>query len=226
MMTAWWTDLRRRTLLAAAPGGALERYLATPFPSPRLDYREVRFLALDFETTGLNPKRGAILSFGYLSVEGARIRLSEANCGLVRSTRAVEKSATIHGIFDDALAEGLAPKAALDAVLTALTGRALLVHHAPIELGFLNAACRRHYGSPFVARTVDTLALARRRLERRAQPFGAEALRLYALREQRGLPRYRGHDALTDALATAELFLTVAAEMAQSERLPLRRLLY
>ncbi len=225
-MTAWWTDLRRRTLLAKAPEGALKRYLETPFPSPRLDYREARFLALDFETTGLSPKRDAILSFGYLPVEGARIRLSEANYGLVKTPRAVEKSATIHGLFDDVLAEGLEPKAALDAVLDALTGRVLLVHHAPIELGFLNAACRHLYGLPFLAHAVDTLALARRRLEQRAQPFTPEALRLYTLREQHQLPRYRSHDALADALATAELFLAMTAEIAQGERLPLRKIQY
>ena len=225
-MKAWWTDLRRRALLTKAPEGALKRYLEVPFPPPHLDYREVRFLALDFETTGLDPKRDAVVSFGFLPVEGARIQLSGANCGLVKTPRGVDKSATIHGLFDDALAEGLELSAALDTILTALTGRVLLAHHAPIELGFLNAACRRHYGLPFLAHVVDTLALARRRLERRAQPLTAEALRLSTLRERHHLPRYKSHDALSDALATAELFLALSAEHSGNEPLSLKRLLY
>ena len=57
-------------------------------------------------------------------------------------------------------------------------------------------------------------------LERRAvaggwgsEPEGG-ALRLWAARERRGLPVYRAHEALTDALACAELYLAQAAELA------------
>ena len=226
MISAWWGDLRRRALLSKAPEGALKRYLGTPWPAPHLDYRAVDYLALDFETTGLKPKRDAVVSFGYLPLGGSRIRLSGANYSLVQTSQPVEQSATIHGLFDDAVAAGLESKVALDTVLTALTGRVLLVHYAPIELSFLNALCRYHYGLPFVARVVDTLALARRRQARRAEPLDAEALRLYTLRERYDLPRYKSHNALADALATAELFLALAAERAGDRALTLERLLY
>ena len=39
-------------------------------------------------------------------------------------------------------------------------------------------------------------------------------LRLFNLRPHFGLPQYKAHNALYDALATAELFLAMAAEMA------------
>jgi len=54
--------------------------------------------------------------------------------------------------------------------------------------------------------------LARRAMERRQQPFRARDLRLFNLRASHHLPRYPAHNALSDALATAELFLALAAE--------------
>jgi len=97
-------------------------------------------------------------------------------------------------------------------LLDTLAGRAILVHHAAVERDFLNAACERLYGVPFVGRFIDTEALARRAMERRQQPWRGTDLRLFNLRRAYRLPRYPAHNALSDALATAELFLALAAE--------------
>lgn len=40
------------------------------------------------------------------------------------------------------------------------------------------------------------------------------------------LPRYPAHHALSDALATAELFLTEMAAIAESSPMPLKKMLY
>ena len=60
---------------------------------------------------------------------------------------------------------------------------------------------------------IDTLTLARKWLARRNKEPEQGALRLYALRERYGLPRYNAHNALSDALATAELFLAQVEHM-------------
>ncbi|MBS3942447.1 MAG: hypothetical protein KG028_15925 [Actinobacteria bacterium] len=60
----------------------------------------------------------------------------------------------------------------------------------------------------------DTLRLQRRVLGGRWHPPEPEELRLQAARERFGLPRYRAHDALTDALACAELYLAQVARLA------------
>ena len=67
-------DLRRRWLLRKAAKGPLHDYLSTAFAKPSADYREVQFLAIDLETTGLDPRRDDILSIGYVSIRGNRIR--------------------------------------------------------------------------------------------------------------------------------------------------------
>ncbi len=101
----------------------------------------------------------------------------------------------------------------------------MLGHHVRIERQFLDAACRRLYGTGFLVPVADTEALIHRWLERRDQVLGGRDLRLHALRTRFGLPRYTAHNALTDALATAELFCAFVANANLESSLPLKRFL-
>ena len=122
----------------------------------------------------------------------------------------MNQSATVHGLKDCDVAEGAELSQALDEFLSALAGRVLVAHHAPLDLGFLDRACIDIYGVPLIARCVDTLELEKRRRAHRNQEHKAGQLRLGALREHYGLPRLRAHNALADAIATAELLLVMA----------------
>lgn len=225
----------RRTKLAgqatqAEGAGVLAAYLATPPPDPDTDIRDLPILAVDMETTGLDPKRDRLLSVGFVALNGLEIDLSTAGHLVIRqevgqSSAGVGQSATVHGLTDDALAAGVPLREAVEQLLTALTGRAMLVHFADIETGFLNAACEQLYGVGATTTCIDTIELHRRLLTGGGDnvlPVGA--LRLAAAREALGLPRYGAHEALTDALACAELYLAQVARMAGDARMPLRRL--
>jgi DNA polymerase-3 subunit epsilon len=89
------------------------------------------------------------------------------------------------------------------------------VHYAKIERDFLEAATKRVYGKSLPFLMVDTMQIERRKLERTHQPIQSNQLRLANLREQYDLPRYGAHNALEDAVATAELFM---AQLAQRQR--------
>jgi len=187
-------------------------YLSQPFPSGSQDYRDVDYLALDLETTGLDAKKDVILSFGYVTVRGTRIDLSSARHQVVRISRAIpEASAVIHQITDDQAARGDALEDALGALLAALAGKVMIAHHARIEVSFVGAACKRLYGQGLLVPVLDTQAVAHRTLERRQIAFKGSDLRLHALGDRYNLPRYGAHNALSDALAAAELFLAQAA---------------
>jgi DNA polymerase-3 subunit epsilon len=69
------------------------------------------------------------------------------------------------------------------------------------------------YGAPLVLPTIDTQALAQRLMRNRNQFVRSASLRLFNLRSYYGLPRYKAHNALSDALATAELFLALAEDI-------------
>lgn len=191
--------------------------------------REVELLAVDLETTGLDPDRHEILSVGMVPVRGLTIELSGARQYAVRPVgpTGVGESATVHGITDDAAAGAAPLERVLPEVLDGLDGRLLLAHHTPIEVGFLRAACRAHGLRWPDVTAVDTVRLQRRVL-RRGMALGHvpdEELALAAARRHLGLPRYRSHEALTDALACAELFLAQVAALSGDGELRLRGLL-
>jgi DNA polymerase-3 subunit epsilon len=206
---------RERALRAAAPG-PLRDHLAVPLPDVGMPLADARLLAVDIETTGLDPRRDRVLSLGWVPVDGGRVVLGGAGRVVVRDEGAagVGQSATVHGLTDDRLADGVPLEDAVARLLAALTGRVLLAHFARIETGFLSAACERAWGAGLPCVVVDTFDLERRVV---AGGWGAEpergALRLWTARERRGLPVYRAHEALTDALACAELYLAQRAEL-------------
>jgi DNA polymerase III subunit epsilon len=207
---------RERALRTAAPG-PLRDYLAAALPGPETPLADLRLLAVDIETTGLDPRRDRMLSIGWLPVHGGRIELGGAGRVVVRDTggaAGVGQSATVHGLTDDRLAGGVPVEEAVARLLDALAGRVLLAHFAQIETGFLAAVCERAWGAGMPCVVVDTFELERRVV---AGGWGAEpargALRLWTARERRGLPVYRAHEALTDALACAELYLAQRAEL-------------
>lgn len=198
-------------------------FLSEPFPGGGRDYRDVDYLALDLETTGLDAKKDVILSFGYVTLRGARIDLSSAHHQVVRISRAIpEASAVIHQITDDQSAGGAELEDALAGLLQALAGKVMIAHHARVELGFVGAACKRLYGQGLLVPVVDTQVVARRTLERRQIAFKGSDLRLHALGDRYNLPRYGAHNALSDALAAAELFLAQAAHKDVGKGLALR----
>lgn len=206
------TDFRRRHLLARAPAGPLRDYLTVPPPAPDCRCDAVPYLALDLETTGGDPAQDEIVSFGWVAVDGTRIDLATARHRIVRLGGAMTPtSATVHRITDDEAAAGVPLAEALGELLAALAGRVLIAHHARTELGFVATACRRVYGGNIVIPAVDTLDIAARYRANPERPPPPDSLRLGSLRRQYGLPRYPAHNALSDALSAAELYLALLA---------------
>ncbi len=206
--------LLRRFLLTRATPTAFRHYLETSLPGLRQNMSELELLALDFETTGLDPRSEAILSIGYVVIRDNRILLREsAHHQIQVNTPIPEQSVRIHHITDERAQRGEHLSSVMPILLEAMAGRVLLAHHASIECGFLNAACRRLYGYPLPMRFIDTLALERCRAARRQVTLAPGQLRLFNLRDQYGLPRYQAHNALIDAIATAELFLVQLAQI-------------
>lgn len=199
-----WQIHRLRGKAEAAP---LLTYLESPQAQHGLDWRKARYLALDLETSGGDAARDDILSFGWVCIDDAEVRLSSAHHRLVQPRRSLtEANVSIHRITDDRAAEGEALRDVLTDFLADLQGRVLVAHYSPTEVGFIDAACRACFGGRFRPPVIDTLILARRAID---TPYPG-SLRLASLRARHHLPRYPMHHALSDALAAAELFLAQA----------------
>ncbi len=185
------------------------------FSSPAWD--SVVYWALDLETGGLDPKRDPIVALGMLPIRGGRVRLGEGYRTLVRPAdgRAIDPhSVRAHQLVWGEVKDAPEVAEVLPEVDRRLAEGVLLVHHRAIDVTFLKDAYRRcgmKWPAPPVVDTVDLLVKQAHKahLARPELPADPPALNLSAARELNGLPLYQAHDALTDALATAELFLVL-----------------
>lgn len=206
-------NFRRKRLLKKLAPGTMHDFYAVPFPQPGDDCRKLEFVALDLETTGIDAQKDEILSIGLVGLRGLEVQLQSAQHRLIRPQSAIpEKSAVIHHITDDEAAGGESLPEVLKELMPLLAGKVLIAHHARFEMLFLGRACERYFGTPFLMPVIDTQDVARRSLERRNVSYKAQELRLAELRVRYGLPRYRLHNALSDALAAGELFLAQLAQ--------------
>ena len=207
MLKRWVVRLRQRRYLAQCQGTAMERYLAKELPDLQDDLHRAKYLAVDLEMTGMNAQSDHILSVGFVPVDNLRVILSGASHQLVSSDLGVGQSAIIHGIHDRDIDEAEGLRQAMDTLLAALRGRVMVVHCASLDMAFLQQACLKLYGVPLLVPVVDTMALEDQRLQRNSNGQHGQSLRLSESRRRYNLPDYSAHNALVDAVSTAELFL-------------------
>lgn len=218
-------QLRRLAYRGRTQGSALERCWRTPLPSTASDWRDCRLLACDAEMSGLDPARAELLSLGWVVLDRGAIQLDSAEHHLVQSTHSVGQSAAIHQLRDCDLADARPFALVAQDFLTAAAGSVLVFHHATLDLAFLDQACRQWFQSPLLLPFVDTMAVEQAVLSRRDQPSRAGELRLQACRDRYNLPHFHGHNALLDALATAELLIALASHRSAGHELTLGQLM-
>ncbi len=190
---------------------ALLSFWEPPLPDCDQDWRKQDYLVCDAEMSGLDPREAELLSLGWVAIHRGEIDLASADHRLIRNQSSVGQSAAIHQLRDCELQEGESLREVILTLLAAARGRTLVFHHAPIDLAFLNRACREVLGAPMLAPVADTLAIERLRMSRANHIPGKGELRLQACRERYGLPPHKAHNALSDAMATAELMLAQCA---------------
>jgi len=197
-----------RSRPAASDAGAAE-YASAAVPRRSVPWRAASWVALDFELTGLDPRRDEIISFGAIPIDSGRVQLGAAVSALVRPTHEIgEASIRVHGIRAADLARAPSLRESIGVLLGAIAGRAVVAHSAHVERAFLKRALREH-GLRMRGQLVDTELLGRLWLHQRDGRWRGR-LSLSELAGELGLPAERPHDALADALTTAQVFIALA----------------
>jgi len=200
----------------------LGRSLAPARSARRRPWREASYVALDFETTGLDPERDDVISFGAVRIDRGRIRLADSSYALVKPQIAPSpRSVVVHGIRHQDLATAGEAGEARRRLAEALRGRFLVTWYGTVENAFL---AKLFGGRPskrsWRRRNVDVRGLAI------AQGLGASgSLSLSAAAERLGVPVDDPHHAFDDALVTAELFLVLASRSTSNGRESVGRLI-
>ena len=180
---------------------------------------DLEYLCVDLEMSSLDPGQGDIISAGWVLIRNRTIELSSAEHHLLEIDGSVGESATIHSIRDCELDDGSPPEAMLSLLLKLARGRVLVFHNADLDIRFLNKLSRSVIGIPLVLRVIDTLFIEKHRLEKSGQPIKRGALKLDTCHSRYSLPSYSAHNALQDALATAELLLAQMSTMSKNSKL-------
>ena len=164
----------------------------------------MREVVLDTETTGLDPGSGhRIVEVGAVELVNHIPSGKRFQRYLDPERDMPEDAERVHGLTRAFLAGHKRFAEEADAILAFIGDAKLVMHNATFDLGFLNAELERIERPPIpMARTVDTLALARRKYP------GAPAS-LDALCKRFGIDRSarEKHGALLDAELLTEVYL-------------------
>lgn len=198
----------------SARSPALAAYFAAGLPPADMAISEAPLLALDVETTGLDPRRDAIVSIGLIPFDSSRIHLAGRRYWIVQPDCPLNsQSVTLHHITHADISHAPDFVTVLPELLNAMAGCLPVVHYRKIERSFLDAAATRWLQEGFQFPTIDTMEIEARRYRsglwsrwKRWLGHPPVSIRLHDSRARYHLPYYQAHHALVDALATAELF--------------------
>ncbi len=187
---------------------------------------QVRFVVLDCETTGLDPRRDRIVSMGAVALTGGEIDLGDTFESLLRVLH--NTAATlVHGITRDETREGVGEDEALAGLLGYLRDGVVVGHHIGHDLAMVDAALARHQVPGLLNRHLDTGELASL-LEADGAFSGQpplDDLSLDGLCRRFDIAPYDRHTAPGDAFLTAQILLRLLRLAARRGRRTLSALL-
>lgn len=178
-------------------------------------WTQARFCVLDVETTGLDPAKDEIISFGSVPIDEARIRPAGAVNFLVKPRCSVDpKSVKVHNIRNCDLQDQPYLQDRVQDIEAVAEGRFLVAHSAWLDGAFL-AKVAKNRASALLSPMIDTARLAKRCLE--CPPTGRADISLEYALTLLGLPVHAPHTALGDAMTTAQLFLALAHRLSRDK---------
>ena len=108
------------------------------------DWRGLKMVVLDTETTGFDLRNDRILSIGALVLRDGEIVVKEALELYVLQDRYDREAAKVHGILKETQNTCLEEDEALRLTLNYLQGAVLVAHHAAFDVNMLNNALYRN----------------------------------------------------------------------------------
>lgn len=159
------------------------------------------YIALDLETTGLDPKRDKIIEIGACFVENGEIQRELSF--LINPHRMLsERIISLTGLTDEILREAPDIETVLGEIMDFLGELPLLGHHIIFDYSFLKRAAVSA-GYPFERTGIDTLSLCRLFMPEEEKKNLAAACAWFQT------PQEKAHRALSDARSTHFLYQAI-----------------
>ena len=156
------------------------------------------YVALDLETSGLNPSENQIIEIGMAKVCDGEITETYSRL-LNPKEKLSQRIVELTGITDEMVAGQPHVSEVIDEIVSFIGDMPLLGHNIIFDYSFLKKACVNH-GIPFEKNGIDTLKLARKFLPEEQKKD------LASLCEYFKIERVHAHRALDDVLETQQIF--------------------
>ena len=158
------------------------------------------YVALDVETTGLNPEQGRIIEIGAVRVEDGKFQ-EEWSVFVSSEASIPSEIVKLTGITDQMLRErGISLKEALEGLIAFVGERPVICHNLPFDMAFLNTALEE-CGLDCIRNSCrDTLVISRKQIK------GVPDYKLGTLVKHFGLEVGEQHRALADCCLAALLY--------------------
>ena len=161
-------------------------------------------IALDIETTGLDPNQGhKIVEIGCVELENNYPTGNYLQQYINPDRKMPEEALRIHGLTEEFLSDKPIFSSVADKFLDFIKNSELVIHNAKFDLGFLNHELDLAHKKTLIEfKIIDTLALARKIF-----PGASNNLDALCRRYNIDLSKRGKHGALLDAELLAEVFL-------------------
>ena len=169
---------------------------------------EVRFVALDTETTGPDPQRDRVITIGAVAIRDGEIDLADSFEAMLKIAHN-QAAVTVHGVTRDEASDGMDERDALLHLLGYLRDGIIVGHHIGFDIEVLDHACQRHFQMNLSNHRVDTMDLTLHLQDSGAFESGRApaGFSLDVLCEFFGVEPRDRHTAGGDAFITALIFL-------------------
>ncbi len=176
-----------------------------------------RWIALDLETTGLNPASDRIIEIGAVAIHRGEIVLHDYfHRVLATSGEVTAANRVIHGVTAKEQYDGAALNEALDALLLWMGDAPFVGFFTDFDVKFLRTALAGHT-NPSTAKAFAAHNIDMQRIAPAAFPnVSAKSLGEWSAALK--LPIKKQHRALADALATAHLLQRVLATLPEEKQ--------
>jgi DNA polymerase-3 subunit epsilon len=173
------------------------------------NFENIRFVAIDTETTGFDYENDRILCIGAVAIKNNKILVSDSFEIYIKQEVFNKETVKIHGIRKNGNEAKLSEEEAIIKFIEYLDDAVIVAHHTAFDVNMINQALKRLKAGPLESKQLDTNYIHKK--------IGKTDTykKIFSLDELCDLYNVKMHDrhtALGDALITAYLFLKQIAK--------------
>lgn len=201
LLRKWFDRLR---CMPPAIRGRMEGWRKLDEPDLHEAHPLMRYVVVDVESSGLNLTSDHLIAIGAVTISDARVLYADSFYSVLRQEKAShDDNILVHRIGGTTQIEGEEPEEVLLRFLKYIGKSPLVGFHSPFDEIMIRKAMRRYLGSEFDRTWIDLAWLAPAILPE----CGGKPKSLDEWSQMFQIANFLRHDALADALATAQLFL-------------------